>query len=396
MEATISGTNAVRAGVMFDGTRQHGPSTVLIHEGRIIGVETGRFEPPHDVPVLDFGADAFLMPGLIDAHTHLVFDASATSTAAVTGDYDRPALLDRMRATAASVLRAGITTVRDLGDRDYVTLQLRAEFAERPERGPHLLTAGPPLTTHGGHCYFLGGEATGDDLAGAIRERYERGCDVVKIMASGGQMTQGSSLEQNQYSAAELATAVETAHRLGMPVAAHAHGVQSIRDAVVTGVDFIEHCSFLRDGKVVADADLLDAIAAAPTVVSGTFGFSRLPEGKPGLLALLDDMRAAFAELARRDARVVVGTDGGVSPIKPHDVLPYAVADDLRQIGFTPEQALAVVTSRAADALGLGWNKGRISEGADADLLVVSGSPLADPARLRDVRAVFRSGIRVR
>ncbi|MFI5844812.1 amidohydrolase family protein [Catenuloplanes sp. NPDC051500] len=367
-----------------------------MREGRIAGVETGRFTPPSDVPVLDLGTESFLMPGLIDAHTHLVFDASTTATAAVTGNYDRSALLDRMRATAAGILQAGITTVRDLGDRDYLTLELRAEFADRPERGPHLLASGPPLTTPGGHCHFLGGETIGAGLPGAVRERYERGCDVVKIMVGGGHMTPGSSPERSQYSVADLTVAVDTAHRLGLPVAAHAHGLQPIRDAITAGADFIEHCSFQQDGKVVSDAGLLDAIADAPLTVSGTFGFSSRPEEPTGMFAVLDDMYAVFGELAGRGARIVVGTDGGISPVKPHDVLPYAVTDDLNRIGLTPEQALVAVTSNAADALGLGRSKGRVVEGADADLLVVGGDPLTDPSRLRDVSAVFRSGVRVR
>jgi imidazolonepropionase-like amidohydrolase len=381
---------------MFDGNRRHGATTVLVRDGRILGVEPGHRDLPGDVPVLDLGMDTTLLPGLVDAHLHLVLDASADPTAALTGDVDEAALLDRMRATAVDIVRAGITTVRDLGDRDYLTLRLREEFARRPETGPHLLVAGPPLTTPGGHWHFLGGATPAAKLPAAVWERFDRGCDVVKIMASGGHLTTGTRMDQSQFWAPDLTAVVETAHRLGLPVAAHAHGVQSIGDAVAAGVDFIEHCSFLRGGRVVAEPDLFDAVAASGAVAGGTFGFASLPVRQPGLLATLNDVHGAFAELVKRDARIVVGTDGGVGPLKPHHVLPYAVAHDLGRIGLGPAEALATVTSGAADALGLTRRKGRIAVGADADLLAVAGDPVDDPARLRDVRAVFRAGVRIR
>jgi imidazolonepropionase-like amidohydrolase len=366
-----------------------------VRDGHILGVEPGHRDLPGDVPVLDLGRDAFLLPGLIDAHLHLVFDASAEPAAAVTGDIDQDALLDRMRATAADIVRAGITTVRDLGDRDYLTLRLRDEFADRPEAGPHLLVAGPPLTTPGGHCHFLGGATPAAKLSAAVWERFDRGCDVVKIMASGGHTTTGSRMDQSQYWADDLTVVAETAHRLGLPVAAHAHGTQSIGDAAAAGVDFLEHCSFLRGGQVVTEPELFDAVAASGAVASGTFGFTSLP-AQPGLRAILNDVYGAFAELVKRDVRIVAGTDGGVGPAKPHHVLPYAVAHDLGRIGLSPAEALATVTSGAADALGLTGRKGRIAVGADADLLAVAGDPVDDPSRLRDVRAVLRAGVRVR
>jgi imidazolonepropionase-like amidohydrolase len=381
---------------MFDGNRRHGATTVLVRDGRILGVEPGHRDLAGDVPVLDLGMDTFLLPGLIDAHLHLVFDASADPTAAVTGDIDEAALLDRMRATAADIVRTGITTVRDLGDRGYLTLRLRDEFADRPEAGPHLLVAGPPLTPPGGYYHFLGGATPSARLSAAVWERFDRGCDLVKIMASGGRLTTGSRMDQSQYWADDLTVVVDTAHRLGLPVAAHAHGAQSIGDAVAAGVDFLEHCSFLRGGQVVTEPELFDAVAASGAVASGTFGFATVPAQQPGLHDALSDVYGAFSELVKRDVRIVVGTDGGVSPIKPHHVLPYAVAYDLGRIGLSRTQALATVTSGAADALGLTGRKGRIAVGADADLLAVAGDPVDDPSRLRDVRAVFRAGIRVR
>ena len=133
-----------------------GQATVVIQDGRISGLDTSGASPPGGAEVVDFGPDACLLPGLIDAHVHLAFDASAdvVTSLAACGD---GALLDHMAAAAARALRAGVTTVRDLGDRNYLSLMLGGRF--RSTTLPHIVAAGPPITTSGGHCWFLGGEA---------------------------------------------------------------------------------------------------------------------------------------------------------------------------------------------------------------------------------------------
>jgi imidazolonepropionase-like amidohydrolase len=167
--------------------------------------------------------------------------------------------------------------VRDLGDRNYGTLALRAELAAQPASGPQVLAAGPPITTVQGHCWFLGGEAQGiDALRSAVAERADRGTDLVKIMATGGQLTPGSHPHESQYTRTELSTVVTEAHRRGLPVAAHAHGPQGITDAAAAGVDSIEHCSFMTADGVARDEQVLRAIAAAGIVVSLTVGTSPL------------------------------------------------------------------------------------------------------------------------
>jgi imidazolonepropionase-like amidohydrolase len=336
-----------------------------------------------------------VLPGLIDAHVHLAFDASADVVGSLAA-CDDSALPDRMEAAAVQALRAGVTTVRDLGDRRYLSLNLR----QRPGAAalPHILAAGPPITTHGGHCYFLDGEAEGHAaLRAAVRERAERGCDVVKVMVSGGNLTAGSQPHQSQYDLAALRAVVDEAHRAGLPAAAHVHGAQAIADAVEAGFDTLEHVTFFTADGVSADLALLDRIAASGVVVSVTAG--TIPGGPappPAIAPRMTAIAANHSRMFRAGATMVPGTDAGVTPGKPHDVLPYALQALVERIGMTPLQALRSATSIAANAIGLAGAKGRIAPGADADLLVIRGNPLADIGSVTDVAAVYRAGVRVR
>lgn len=232
-----------------------------------------------------------------------------------------------------------------------------------------------------------------------VRERHARGCTVVKIMLSGGTMTPGTTPpHESQYSLEDLRVVVDEAHRLGLPVAAHGHGTAAIVDAVSAGVDSIEHVSFMTPDAGEANADAIAAVAASGIFASLTLGIDRAagaPELPPEIATRAAAILGAYRELARRGAKVVLGTDAGTAPFKPHDVLPIAVAQ-LAALGVSPVDALAAATSRAADACGVGRRKGRVRVGADADFLAVAGDPRLDLAALRDVRAVFRAGIRVR
>ncbi|WP_129666401.1 amidohydrolase family protein [Phytoactinopolyspora endophytica] len=393
---------AIRGTRLFDGERpaKLASPTVVIADGRILDVRPGDSasavladNTPSRATSADLG-DVTLMPGLVDTHVHLGFDAGPDPIgrlASVSADE----ALDMMRAAARTTLAAGITTVRDLGDRDYLALRLRDELAQRPSEGPQVLAAGPPITTTRGHCGALGGKADGvDGIKAAVREHAERGVDVIKVMASGGVMTEGTRSELPQYGLHELRAAAEEAHRLGLPITAHAHAGQAIADVLAAGFDSIEHCSFMTADGVEPHAETIAAIAAAGVAVSATLGMLPDPTLPPAIATRINAIIDLLRSMTLAGVTIVCGSDAGIGPPKPHGVLPHAVRQFVDELGWPPAEALGAVTSRAARVCGLGDRKGRIAPGFDADIIAVNGDPLRDPAAVLDVRAVFRMGQR--
>jgi imidazolonepropionase-like amidohydrolase len=393
---STAGMLAIRAGHLFDGVSAAlvEQPVVLVQAGRIVAVGSGGAAPA-EAEVVDLGS-ATLLPGLVDAHLHLAFDASPDPVGRLdTVDDDQ--LLDGMRAAARTALAAGITTVRDLGDRGYLALRLRDELAGSPAAGPQVLAAGPPITTTRGHCWFLGGQAEGvEGVRAAVREHADRGVDVIKVMATGGELTPGTHSHRAQYGLAELRAAVEEAHRHGLPIAAHAHAGVGIANAVAAGVDTVEHCSFLTEDSARVDPEVLDALVRAGVVVSLTLGFLPRFTPPPRIAGLLPYLTVAARLVRASGATIVCSSDAGIGPPKPHDVLPYGAAAMIEMAGSSPVEALRSVTSVAAEACRVGDRKGRLATGFDADILAVKGDPLADITALRDVAAVFRAGERVR
>jgi imidazolonepropionase-like amidohydrolase len=393
VDAPAAGLTAILASWLFDGTGSapRADPMVVLDGPRIISVEYGA-PAPRGADVVDL-TGSMLLPGLVDTHVHLAFDASRDPVGTLAGQDDEQ-LLAAMREAARATLAAGITTVRDLGDRNYLSLQLRGETDL-----PTIVTSGPPITTPSGHCHFLGGAAAPgvDGIRAAVREHAERGVDVIKIMASGGTMTPGTRQEVSQFSAEELRAAVDEAHAQGLPVTAHAHGSQAIADAVAAGVDGLEHASFWTADGIDDPGPMVDRIARSRIQVGMTVGTVPVDgvTPPPAILQRLPALLANERRLHQAGAVIVAATDAGVAPIKPRDVLRYTLPA-LIDRGMSAAEALRTITSTAAEVCRLGHSKGRLAAGYDADLLAVDGDPTRDVADIHRIRAVYRAGTRVR
>ncbi len=361
-------------------------ASLELHDGLIAAITRTASASGATSQGLDF-AGCTILPGLIEGHAHLCFNA-ATDWRAVY-DADTPATMAlRMAQNGRRMLEAGITTVRDLGAPTGLSIEVREAFASGLAPGPRLLVAGAPITTTGGHCWFMGGEADGElGIRKAVREHVKAGVDWIKVMATGGNMTPRTNTFAPQYTAAELRACIDEAHRLRRKVTAHAHGSEGIRVATEAGVDMIEHCSFTKHGGYDYNPEDGAHIAAAKIGVSPTvsIGYLRWPD---------DGLRKRRAEVMRdllaQGCNVLMSTDCGI-PGVPHEALGAAIKVLADMAGLKPVEALRLATSRSAELLDLP-DRGVIAQGRLADLLVVEGDPTQDLSALERVRYVFKGG----
>ncbi|MFJ1761932.1 amidohydrolase family protein [Amycolatopsis sp. NPDC088138] len=331
----------------------------------------------HDFPT------GTIMAGLFNVHVHLSFDASREMLA----NFLDGSSLDGARSRLTSMLRSGVTTVRDLGG-------AAVHRSLDDVAAPRLLASGPPITVPDGHCHFFGGATTSDaSIRSLIDENAAAGADVIKVMASGGQITEGGAdMWESQFDARQLAVIVAHAASHGLPVAAHAHGADAIEAAVEAGVSTIEHCSFLTGPR---SFDRRDPVAAS-MAAQGISACSTSSRNWRTIVEKLGDdvaqaMYGRLPWLEEHGVRLLAGTDAG---------LPGSVFDDpvgalelYEWLGFGRRRILEIATEDSAAGLGLAGVTGRLEPGLAADVLVVEGDPLASLAALRNPLLVLARGL---
>jgi len=377
---------------IWDGLNFVEADTLQFSEGVISYGGTRDDLPEHAEPIDCSGLTA--IPGLIDAHVHMELNPDDKHAPART----EPSVIPLMKVRAQQMVRAGITTARDLGGGAWYELQLRDEIASGQASGPRLLCAGQPITTPSGHCHFWGGGADSLGEAQQVLERQlEHGVDLIKVMATGGRLTPGSTATDAQFEQRDLRAMVRMAHDAGMPVAAHCHGTEGIRRAANAGVDTIEHCSWVgNEGwgsdyqEPVARLILQNGIWVSPTVNKG---WQRMLDSKTG--KVLRRMRAAYRHMIDMGIPLVASTDAGIPGVYHHE-LPQALLVFAQIAQLSSEQVLRSATSDAAIALGIEELTGRLAPGLSADVLVIDGNPITDLSAITRPVMVYCRGAQAR
>jgi len=367
--------------------------SIRVEQGRIATV--GQDVPTSGARLID-GKGRTLLPGLIDCHVHLVLAAGPGEPV---NPLETPASCAlRAAANARRTLAAGFTTVRDLGAPHAVTCDLARSIAAGESEGPRLIAAGRNITMTGGHGWMIGREADGpDDVRKAVREQLKAGARAIKFMASGGVMTPGVDPRSPQLGPDELAAGIEEAHKAGVRTAAHAQSAQGIRNAVLAGIDSVEHGIYLEDdviAEMVRRGTFLSATLIAPEAILKLGEAASVP---PYMVEksrmVIEAHRESFRRALRAGVRLVMGTDAG-TPGNRHGENAQELALMVAQ-GATPAQALIAATANAAELLGLVEETGRIAPGLAADLLLVDGDPLVDIGILQQrerLHAIVKEG----
>jgi imidazolonepropionase-like amidohydrolase len=374
--------------------------TLVIEDGRIVSMAaSAEAKIPTDAVRIDL-PNATVLPGLIDAHTHLTseprfgYDRLAISV-------PREALIGAKNARVT--LLAGFTTARNVGARGFTDVALRDAINAGDVPGPRLLVSGPPLSITGGHCdnnmlpseYHATSDGAADGVAAVqhkVRENIKYGADLIKVCATGGVLSLGDNPQHSQYTVEEMKAIVADAHRLGRKVAAHAHGAEGIRWAAEAGVDSIEHGSYIDDAGIAAMKE--HGTYLVPTLYLGDWMMENAEQTHmpPPLMAkareVIPAARKNIAHAFTSGVKVAFGTDAAVYP---HGLngREFAV---MVKLGLTPLQAIQAATVNAADLLGWSGKVGSLEPGAWADVVAVDGDPVKDVTTLERVKFVMKGG----
>ena len=375
----------------------------VIEDGKVTarGTKT-TLRQPDGANVIEFGSGSTLMPGFIDMHVHLTGDPTD-------GPYYSLSLSDERKAlkgakNARLTLLAGFTTVRNVGADSYGDVALRDSINAGEVPGPRMYVSGPPVGIIGGHCsdnnllpeeYHSTGEgvATGPwEYRAKVRENIKYRVDLIKTCSTGGVFSKGTALGAAQGTLEELTAAADEAHARGLKIASHAHGTVGIKNAILAGIDTIEHASILDDEAIqmAKDHDVwlsMDIYNTEYTLAEGEKN-GVLEESLEKERSISKIQRASFTKAVKAGVKMVFGSDAGVYP---HGMNGNQFSR-MVQFGMTPMQALQAATVNAADALGKAGEVGCVEAGCHADFVAVTGDPLADMSLLADVDFVMKDG----
>jgi len=374
----------------------HAKLSILIEQGKIKALYRcgENINALPNVERID-ASGKFLIPGLINAHTHITFDArSPAPLETMLKDGSYITLIKAIRA-AKEYVRSGVTTIRDLGAMDGMDLALKKAIAGGLVVGPRMLVSGKCLCMTGGQGYQFGTEVDGvDEARHGARLHIKNGADVIKVMATGGANTPAVELGSPQLTIEEMKVIVEEAHKSGRRVAAHAHGNQGIKNAIHAGVDTIEHGTFLDEEAI--RMILERGIYLIPTLSASYFRALKgievgIPESAVIRSKQITEMRfRSFKAAHDAGVKIAMGTDQG-TPLNLHG----SVIQELRLMienGSTAEEALYNATRIAADALGIGDQAGTIEVGKYADILSLDDDPLSNINSLENIAWVMKEG----
>jgi imidazolonepropionase-like amidohydrolase len=372
-----------------DGTRS---ADVAIEGGEIVAV--GDVGDEGVVEEIDVSGKV-IAPGLIDSHVHLMMDGRA-DVSTIFGD-SAYTLSYRATKNLRAALRAGVTTVRDLGSRCTLALDAKRAVAEGVVEGPRVLACGQNITMTGGHGHNWGREADGAvEVRKAAREQLKRGADVLKCMATGGVLTSGAVTGAAELTEDEIRAMVEVATAKGVPTAAHAHGDDGIKNAVRAGISSVEHGTFMdrEAAELMAERGTywVPTASALVNIVDNGIEAGIPAEAVEKAEDATERFAGAFEHALDAGVRVAMGTDAG-TPFNFFSEIPREL-ERLVEYGLSPEEALVAATVNAADLLGVD-DAGRVAEGYRADLVVLDADPNADVTAWQRPEAVFANGGRI-
>jgi len=374
-------------------------SKVLVTDGKIMAISNS-FKASEDLKVINL-PDLTLLPGLMDAHVHLIGNTELKGMERLSESSYLSTIYGVKNAQ--DTLMAGFTTVRNVGASNYSDVALKQAIAKLAVLGPTLLVSGPPLGITGGHCdnntlpydFKHGDDGVADgpwEIRKKVRENRKYGADLIKFCATGGVLSKNTNLGTTQYTADEMEAIVDEAHNRDMKVAAHAHGLDGIKAAILAGVDSIEHSSLI-DEETIELAKAKGVFLSMDVYVSDFILGEGVKQGIPEYSLNKErqvgkKQRENFQKAVKANAKIAFGTDAGIYPHgKNARQFKYMV-----RWGMTPLQAIQAATINTASLFGVS-NIGKIKESFEADIIGVKGNPLEDITSLEAVEFVMNNGI---